>query len=352
MTVQLAGEMTAATPAGSDIILDVRDLSVTFGSGPHEVEAVRNVSFSLSRGETLAIVGESGSGKSVTSLAILRLLGNSPGLRVRGQAFLRTGGLVTDLVSCSDREMRAIRGRHTSIIFQEPMTSLNPVHTAGDQITESIRAHSGAGHRAARERAVELLDLVGISDPRRRASAFPHELSGGMRQRVMIAMALACDPTLLIADEPTTALDVTIQAQIIELLKDIQKKTDLAMIFITHNLGVVAEVADRVMVMYSGSAVEQAGVDDIFQQPLMPYTRGLLASVPKIAFGARKKPLQAIRGNVPDPRDLPPGCAFGPRCDHFRAGLCDRSVPELLPVAMDHLARCHRLPGLTKEYGR
>ncbi|TVP47000.1 MAG: ABC transporter ATP-binding protein [Halomonas sp.] len=338
------------TQAAAPPVLQVRDLAITFNTRAGPVRAVSDVNFEIARGETLAIVGESGSGKSVTSLAMLRLLPGAPFCDVSGQVLLSHDGQQTDLVTCSTAEMRGIRGRHASIVFQEPMTSLNPVHTAGTQIAESIRRHMGLGQRAAMERAIELLDLVGIPDPRSRAASFPHEMSGGMRQRVMIALALACDPSLLIADEPTTALDVTIQAQIIELMKEIQARTDLAIIFITHNLGVVADVADKVMVMYAGSPVETAPVADLFERPLMPYTRGLLQSVPRITFSAsRGQPLPAIRGTVPSPLALPKGCSFGPRCDWFLSGTCDAGTPLLQSVQRGHDVRCHRCETILQE---
>lgn len=352
MTVETKTKMplSAEPTASASRVLDVRDLEVNFNLGSGPFRAVRDVSFTLDRGETIAIVGESGSGKSVTSLGILRLLPPAPTCEISGNVFLRHGDAVTDLAHCSAAEMRRIRGRYASIVFQEPMTSLNPVHTAGEQIAESIRAHMGLGKRAALARAVDLLDMVGIPDPARRAASFPHEMSGGMRQRVMIALALACDPALLIADEPTTALDVTIQAQITELLKTIQQKTNLAIVFITHNLGVVAEVADKVLVMYSGCPVEVASVGDIFERPQMPYTRGLLNSVPKISFsGNRRQPLPSIPGSVPDPRHLPPGCTFGPRCGHFAEGICDTTMPRLLETNSRHAVRCHRVGEIQNE---
>ena len=236
-----------------------------------------------------------------------------------------------------------MRTAKVAMVFQEPMTSFNPVHTIGAQIAEAIRFHEGVGRRAAEGRAAELLDLVGIPDPKRRLSAYPHQLSGGMRQRAMIAMALSCGPELLIADEPTTALDVTIQAQILELLARLQKQTGMAMIFITHNLGVVAEIADRVMVMYAGRVVEQAELLPLFRSPRMPYTAGLMRSVPRLDLaGQRREPLFAIPGQVPDPRHPPPGCAFAPRCAHHRPDPCDSAVPPLEETGGGHLSRCFR----------
>jgi oligopeptide transport system ATP-binding protein len=236
-----------------------------------------------------------------------------------------------------------VRGNNISMVFQEPMTSLNPVHTIGDQIAEAIVFHRDASRRAALEAAAELLDLVGIPEPRKRLAAYPHQLSGGMRQRAMIAMALACDPSVLIADEPTTALDVTIQAQILDLLRRLQQANGMAIIFITHNLGVVADIADRVMVMYAGRVMEQASVVPLFREPRMPYTMGLLRSVPRLDLAAdHNAPLQAIPGNVPDPAHLPPGCPFHPRCEHSVTGRCDATLPALEPSGRDHFVRCLR----------
>ncbi|PHK95210.1 peptide ABC transporter ATP-binding protein [Pseudoroseomonas rhizosphaerae] len=332
-------------------VLDVRNLGISFRTPAGEIPAVRDVSFRIRRGETLALVGESGSGKSVTSLGILRLTPKPPFCSITGQVLLRgRDGTVRDLASLPEDEMRDVRGRDAAMVFQEPMTSLNPVHRVGDQIAESIRFHEGLSRRAALDKAAGLLDLVGIPDPRRRLGAYPHELSGGMRQRVMIAMALACEPRLLIADEPTTALDVTIQAQILDLLRRLQERTRMAVIFITHNLGVVAEIADRVMVMYSGRVVEQAAVRPLFRSPLMPYTRGLLRSVPRLDFaGLGREPLAAIPGTVPDPLEPPPGCSFGPRCGGFLPGTCDAAVPPLEEARPGHQVRCVRWSALTGE---
>ncbi|MHB0705171.1 ABC transporter ATP-binding protein [Roseomonas mucosa] len=333
-----AGPAPGAMPAEN--VLEVRGLNVRFGALP----AVQDVSFEVRRGETLALVGESGSGKSVTSLALLRLTPPAPACRVEGQVLLRRkDGNTVDLLALREEEMRAMRTAKVAMVFQEPMTSFNPVHTIGAQIAEAIRFHEGVGRRAAEGRAAELLDLVGIPDPKRRLSAYPHQLSGGMRQRAMIAMALSCGPELLIADEPTTALDVTIQAQILELLARLQKQTGMAMIFITHNLGVVAEIADRVMVMYAGRVVEQAELLPLFRSPRMPYTAGLMRSVPRLDLaGQRREPLFAIPGQVPDPRHPPPGCAFAPRCAHHRPDPCDSAVPPLEETGSGHLSRCFR----------
>jgi oligopeptide transport system ATP-binding protein len=260
------------------------------------------------------------------------------------------GGRSWDTLALPEAEMRALRGNRISMIFQEPMTSLNPVKTVGEQIAEAIRCHQPVGHAAALERAADLLDLVGIPAPRQRLASYPHHMSGGMRQRVMIAMALACEPDLLIADEPTTALDVTVQAQIIELLKRLQERTGMSVIFITHNLGVVAEIADRVMVMYAGRIVEQAPTVPLLTGALMPYTQGLLRSVPLLPRGGtRRGRLEAIAGNVPDPARLPPGCSFAPRCPHVDPGRCGAAVPMLDAATDAHLVRCLRWRELARE---
>ncbi len=336
----------AQSAAEAENILAVRDLNVAFRTAAGPVHAVRDVSFTVRRGETLALVGETSSGKSVTCLGLLGLTPPAPYCTITGSAQLAArDGKTYELVGTPERMMRQVRGGAASVIFQEPMTSLNPVHTVGTQICESLRIHLGMNPRTAMDRAAELLNQVGISDPRRRLTNYPHELSGGMRQRVMIAMAIACEPSLLIADEPTTALDVTIQAQILELLQKLQSETRMAMIYITHNLGTVAEIADRVMVMYAARIVEHADVVTLFTQPRHPYSRGLIRSVPRLHSNlARRTPLFAIPGNVPDPAAHPPGCTFGPRCGHFEPGRCDIAVPDLESVELDHLVRCIRWP--------
>ena len=319
-------------------LLSVHDLQTTFTLGRrNQVRAVDGVSFDVFPGETLAIVGESGSGKSVTSLSIMRLLPAATGKITGGRIMFRG----RDLATLSEREMRAIRGQEIGMIFQEPMTSLNPVHTIGDQISETVIRHEGMSRSKGLERAVEMLALVGIPEPRKRAANYPHQMSGGMRQRAMIAMALSCRPALLIADEPTTALDVTIQAQILELMKDLQRQLGMAIIFITHDLGVVAEVADRVLVMYAAQAVETGPVADIFANPRMPYTAGLMGSIPRLGASERKVRLTTIPGQVPSLTRLPQGCRFAPRCAHAR-DLCRDSEPALAPVATGHAARCFR----------
>ncbi len=315
-------------------LLAVEGLTVRFGGVP----AIEDVSFSLDAGETLAIVGESSSGKSVTALALMQLL-DKRSSRVSGRALLGDA----DLIALPERAMADLRGRAISMIFQEPMTSLNPVHTVGDQIAESLIRHERLSARAAKARAVELLTQLGIPEPARRANAFPHQLSGGMRQRAMIATALACRPRILIADEPTTALDVTIQAQILDLLRRLQQETGMAMIFITHNLGVVAEIADRVVVMYAGEVVENAPVATLLARPMMPYTAGLMRSVPRLdAVLDSRRRLTAIPGHVPDPLHRPPACRFQPRCGHARPDPCERARPVLESAAPEHRVRCAR----------
>jgi oligopeptide/dipeptide ABC transporter ATP-binding protein len=335
---------TPAAPMAERNLLQVRDLTVEFATEDGIVKAVDDVSFHIERGETLVVVGESGSGKSVTSLAVMGLVANPPGRIASGTILLngRDGG-VRDLARLDNAALSQIRGNEIAMIFQEPMTSLNPIYTIGDQIIEAIHLHQGKSGRAAFARGVEMLELLGIPEPARRMRSYPHQMSGGMRQRAMIAMALSCHPALLIADEPTTALDVTIQAQILELIKRLQGELGMAVIFITHNLGVAAEIADRIMVMYAGRIVEAGPARAIFHQPRMPYTIGLLNSVPRLGIDrAAQHELAAIPGNVPNPRALPPGCAFHPRCAHFLPGLCDRETPPLEAAAPGHLVRCLR----------
>ncbi|WP_158744450.1 ABC transporter ATP-binding protein [Acidisphaera sp. L21] len=327
-------------------VLDVQDLAVNFRGAGGSVAAVEGVSFQLQERETLAIVGESSSGKSVTALALMRLLGGAPGCVVAGRAMLRRAdGAAVDLLALPEAQMAGIRGRDIGMIFQEPMTSLNPVHRIGDQIVEGLLAHERLSARAASARATELLSHVGIPEPALRARAYPHELSGGMRQRAMIAMALACRPRVLIADEPTTALDVTIQAQILDLIRNLQVDTGMSVIFITHNLGVVAQVADRVLVMYAGQVVEDAPVDTLMRRPLMPYSAGLIRSVPQLSHVRLRREggrLAAIPGNVPDPQGRAAGCVFQPRCDHARPEPCEAGRPVLEIAASGHAVRCAR----------
>jgi len=303
---------------------------------PQTLPAVRDLSFSIAPGEVLGLVGESGSGKSITSLAIMRLL--PPQARVTGEICFTENGTAQSLFTLSDDAMRQLRGSRIAMIFQEPMTSLNPVMRAGDQIAEAVLAHNSLSKRDAWQRAVDAMNDVAIPDPAHRARDYPHQLSGGMRQRIMIAMAIANRPQLLIADEPTTALDVTIQAQILDLLSELRMKFGLAMLFISHDLAVVSHVADRVAVMYGGSMVELGAKRDIFQAPAHPYTRGLLHAVPDLKTD-RARPLQAIDGTVPALQSMPPGCAFEPRCE-FRIPECTRALPPLTEVADGHWARC------------
>jgi len=316
-------------------LLEIQELKTWFHTDDGVVRAVDGVSLALGPGETLAVVGESGSGKSVTSLSVLRLVPRPPG-RFEGGRVLYRG---RDLLELTEREMRAIRGKEISMIFQEPMTSLNPVYTCGEQIIEALVVHEKLARPAARTRAVELLGLVGIPAPEQRVDEYPHQLSGGMRQRVMIAMALACRPAILIADEPTTALDVTIQAQILELLKRLQQELGMAVLLITHDLGVVAETAHRVAVMYAGQVVEYCDVEAAFRRTLHPYTAGLLASLPRL--GEVRDTLRVIPGTVPNPARFPGGCRFHPRCPLVEAR-CRAEEPPMLTFDGNHQVRCWR----------
>jgi len=329
--------------APSSALVAIEDLRVAFAADAGAVTVVDGLSLTIERGETLAVVGESGSGKSVTALALLRLLPQPSGRIIGGR--IRFEGV--DLATIAEKAVRRVRGIDIGMIFQEPMSSLNPVVSVGEQIAERLRVHAGLGRRAAFARAVEWLDRVRIPEPARRAISFPHQLSGGMRQRVMIAIALACGPKLLIADEPTTALDVTIQAQILELLRQLRAELGMAILFITHDLGVVAEFADRVVVMYAGRAVEEAPVQPLFAAPRMPYTQALLRSIPRVnRAAATRERLVAIRGNMPDLRDLPAGCSFHPRCTASRAG-CAMAVPAYEQIGTGHHVRCSRWRELT-----
>jgi oligopeptide/dipeptide ABC transporter ATP-binding protein len=324
-------------------LLDIQNLSIEFATAQGTVTAVRDVSFHIAAGEVLGLVGESGSGKSVSSLAILRLL--PPQARIRGS--IRFQG--EDLLSLPIQQMQHIRGAGISMIFQEPMTALNPVMRVGDQIAEAVLAHAGNGtgritKADAWSRAIEALRTVAVEDADRRARSYPHQLSGGQRQRVMIAMAVVNRPSLLIADEPTTALDVTIQAQVLELLAELREKFSLAMLFISHDLAIVSQVSYRIGVMYAGSVVEMGTSDDVFRDPRHPYTRGLLNSVPTLRSD-RSKPLQTIEGTVPAISAMPPGCTFEPRCN-LRVPSCADSLPALVEVAPGHFARC---PVLAQE---
>ncbi len=341
-----------------DPLLDIQDLTIAFNTDRGQIRPVQGVSLSLYPAQTLALVGESGCGKSVTSLSILRLIPSPPGQVVGGQ--IRFQG--RDLLQLPETQMRKVRGRDIAMIFQEPMTSLNPVFTVGDQIAEAVLLHQPVGSRGAYAIAEQAMRDVGIADPHRRMREYPHQMSGGMRQRVMIAMALSCKPKLLIADEPTTALDVTIQAQIMELLRDIQQKTGMAILLITHDLGLVAENADAVAVMYASKIVEFAPVEQLYDDPRHPYTRGLFRSVPKL--GQRAQRLETIPGSVPNPAHFPPGCKFHPRCPLTRALAqeagdketlvhgherlmrpCVQQEPQLRQLTPTHWAACHFAQG-------
>ena len=318
----------------TDTLLTVAGLTTRFYSEEGVSYAVEDVSFAIPRGRTMALVGESGCGKTVTALSILRLVPDPPGRIVAGA--VRMGG--TDLLALPEDQMRRVRGNRISMIFQEPMTSLNPVFTVGEQILEALRLHTDVDRAEGRARTVEMVRKVGIPDPEQRVREYPHQMSGGMRQRTMIAMALACNSKLLIADEPTTALDVTIQAQILDLLKRLKDETGMAMILITHNLGVVAEAADRVLVMYAGRVVEQAPVGQLFDDPLHPYTRGLLKSIPSRNVGHDRLPV--IPGTVPDAAHKPVNCHFHPRCPQALPQ-CAASYPEVTSLPGGHRVRCH-----------
>jgi peptide/nickel transport system ATP-binding protein len=329
--------------------LEVRHLSTFFDTDEGLIRSVADVSFNIRAGKTTALVGESGSGKSVTSLTLMRLLPRAASTQVSGQAlFVNRAGETLDLLTLPEPRMRAIRGNEVAMIFQEPMTSLNPVFTVGEQVAESLRLHKGLGHAAALAQALRMLELVEIPAAAQRLHEYPHQLSGGMRQRVMIALAMACDPTLLIADEPTTALDVTIQAQILALMRRLQAETGMSILFITHNLGVVAHHADDVAVMYAGRIVEAAPVNDLFARPQHPYTQGLLACLPAQQRGnaptaGGKRRLYAIRGQVSSPLAPPPGCAFEPRCDKAIAA-CRDAMPALRNDEAGGSARCILVP--------
>jgi oligopeptide/dipeptide ABC transporter ATP-binding protein len=325
------------------MLLDVRDLKTYFFTDGGVVRAVDGVTYTVQPGETVALVGESGCGKSVSALSVMRLV-SAPAGRIVGGRVLFQG---RDLLTLDEESMRKVRGREIAMVFQEPMTSLNPVLSIGRQLTEPLEIHLRMPHEQARQRAVDLLTTVGIPDPERRLTQYPHQFSGGMRQRMMIAMALACNPALVLADEPTTALDVTIQAQILELMRDLARERGIALVLITHNLGVVARYADRVNVMYAGKMVEQGSARDVYAEPRHPYTMGLLRSVPRLDV-PRKAKLQPIDGQPPDLTHLPPGCAFAPRCQYAIAR-CQTEVPPLIPVAADHASACWVAERLGRE---
>jgi oligopeptide/dipeptide ABC transporter ATP-binding protein len=337
--VSIAEAGQDAVPGADELVLEIDNLQTHFFTGAGVVRAVDGVSYAVRAGETLGVVGESGCGKSVTALSVLRLVASPPG-RIVGGAVRFNGSNLLDL---SEAEMEDIRGNEISMIFQEPMTSLNPLLTVGRQISEAIVLHQGLGPREAMEKAVDMLRRVSIPEPERRAHAYPHQLSGGMRQRVMIAMALSCNPKVLIADEPTTALDVTIQAQILDLMRELQETTGTAIILITHDMGVVAENADRVVVMYAGRKVEEASAKELFDHPGHPYTRGLLGSLPKLDVAARtdahRNRLNEIKGMVPSLLNLPDGCTFAPRCE-FASDECRAGYPPLTEHRPGHFIAC------------
>jgi oligopeptide/dipeptide ABC transporter ATP-binding protein len=324
-------------------LLEVRNLRTSFLTRAGKVRAVDGVSWDVQEGETVALVGESGCGKSVSALSIMRLVAEPAG-RIEGGEIVYKG---RDLLKLSDEEMRGVRGREIGMIFQEPMTSLNPVLTIGRQLTEGLEIHLKMSQEQAQARAIELLGMVGIPDPARRLKQYPHHFSGGMRQRMMIAMALACNPSLILADEPTTALDVTIQAQILELMKDLSKRLGVAMLIITHNLGVVARYADRVNVMYAGRIIEQASAAELYANPRHPYTLGLLRSVPRLDEPRRAR-LDPIDGQPPDLSRLPAGCAFSPRCA-YKVARCAESAPTLAQVGPAHTSACWEAERLVRK---
>ncbi|WP_433003134.1 ABC transporter ATP-binding protein [Kribbella sp. CA-294648] len=329
----------------SNVFLSVRDLRVHFPTDDGLVKSVDGLSFDLDRGRTLGIVGESGSGKSVTSLSIMGLhKGGSA--RISGEVLLDG----QELVSSSQEEVRLLRGKRMAMIFQDPLSAMHPYYTVGHQIIEAYRVHNKVTKQVARKHAIEMLDRVGIPQPDKRVDAYPHQFSGGMRQRAMIAMALSCDPDLLIADEPTTALDVTVQAQILDLIRDLQREFNSAVIIITHDLGVVAELADDIQVMYAGRAIEYGTAEDIFDRPQHPYTWGLLGSMPRIDR-ERTERLIPIKGTPPSLINVPPGCAFSPRCNyaHLNAGASETERPELLDIGSGHKVACHLSPARRQE---
>ncbi|HEX7003698.1 MAG TPA: ABC transporter ATP-binding protein [Trueperaceae bacterium] len=323
-------------------LLRVEDLTVALRVDAGLVALIDSVSFSLDSGRVLALVGESGSGKSVTALSLMRLLPNAMRIHEGSINFRSRRAGTVDLAALRPygREMRSIRGSEIGMIFQEPMASFSPVHTIGEHIADVLRAHTDLNSKAVRERAIEMLDRVQIADPRRAVDRYPHEFSGGMRQRAMIAKALCCGPALLIADEPTTALDVTIQAQVLELMLELQTEFEMAIIFITHDLGVVAQIADEVAVMYTGKLIEQGDKRAVFRQPAHPYTRELLAATPRLGRNGAAE-LRTIRGNVPGLLDLPSGCTFHPRCDSFIHGCCELHEPEDRYLSEEHRVSCH-----------
>lgn len=327
-------------------ILEVKDLCVQFKTVEGTVNAVDHLNYTLHKGEKLGIVGESGSGKSVSSLSIMQLIPNPPGEITGGQIIYKDKDQEKDLVQASEKEMQKIRGNDISMIFQEPMTSLNPILRCGSQIAESLRLHRGMNKKEAMEEAINMMRAVGIANPEVRAYEYPHQMSGGMRQRVMIAMALACRPQILIADEPTTALDVTIQAQILDLIRELNESMDTSVLFITHDLGVVSELCDTVIVMYTGHIVEQAPVSELFKMPKHPYTQGLLHAIPRITKD--RPPLETIEGVVPNPTERIEGCSFSPRCP-YATEQCKKEDPCTVELSPAHMVRCWRYADQKKE---
>lgn len=323
--------------ADSDTILDIRNLKTYFFTAEGVVKAVDGLSYTVKKGECIGLVGESGCGKSVSSMSILRIIACPPGIIVGGQVYFKG----RDLMKLSEKEMRDIRGNQISMIFQDATTSLNPVIKVGKQISETLRMHRGMDKAAAMEESVRLLKMVGIPDPENRVENYPHEFSGGMQQRIMIAMALACNPSMVIADEPTTALDVTIQAQVLEIMDNLRKEYGTAVILITHNLGIVARYVDRVNVMYAGSIVESGLTDEIYANPMHPYTKGLIGSVPRLDK-PKSEDLNIIPGLPPNLLDLPEGCPFAPRCE-YAVDVCTKVKPKIREVAKDHFCACHRV---------
>ena len=322
-----------------DIILEIKNLSLGFSSHGSAIPLLNKVSFQVYKNETVAIVGESGCGKSITAMSIMRLLKTPPARYLGGEILFQS----EDLLKMKEKQLRKIRGNRISMIFQEPLTSLNPVLTVEDQLGEAIRLHTSCSKREVRQRCIELLKKVKIPSPELRLKSYPNQFSGGMRQRIMIAMSIACNPQLLIADEPTTALDVTIQAQILKLLKQIQQDSKMSILLITHDLGVVAEFAQRVIVMYAGQIIESACTRELFKNPQHPYTKGLIASLPKVGESSGR--LNTIAGSVPSPKEMPAGCRFNPRCNHFTPE-CALKEPTLKEVSPNHFCKCHLQRGI------
>jgi len=324
----------------NSLLLRVRDLKTYFFSREGTLKAVDGINFDIKKGQTLGIAGESGCGKSVTAQSILRIIPKN-GRIVGGEILLQLNDRFINLVKLDPqgKEIRKIRGKEISMIFQEPMTSFSPVHTVGNQIMEIISLHQNCTHKEARERAIDMLKKVGMPEPSKTIDAYSFNLSGGMRQRAMVAMALSCQPSILIADEPTTAVDVTIQAQVLELMKELQQELNMALVIITHDLGVIAELADKVLIMYLGKGIEYASVDEIFYNPHHPYTKGLLASIPKLITESGQR-IEPISGVVPSLYEIPSGCKFHPRCPEYISGICDREEPPLVEIGKDHRVSC------------